>query len=87
MYDFATEDKGQGVDDGTMSRLLLWATGLLVLVGGIILIGYNLLPPGSFSRAWRGDKSGGPYDEEDGKWTRAQYAAPNQGELQQMRNI
>jgi len=80
MYDMATEDRS-GVDDGTMSRVLLWATVLLVLIGGIVLLGYNLLPPGSFSRAWRGDDmgAGGDGDEDDGKWTRAQYAAPDQG--------
>jgi hypothetical protein len=48
MYDIATEDKS-GVDDGTLSRVLLWATVILVIVGGIVLLGYNLLPPGSFS--------------------------------------
>ena len=48
MYDLATEDKS-GVDDGTLSRVLLWATVILVIVGGIVLLGYNLLPPGSFS--------------------------------------
>jgi len=79
MYDMATEDKS-GVDDGTMSRVLLWATVLFVLLGGIVLLGYNLLPPGSFSRAWRGDDmAADDGDEEEGKWTRAQYAAPNQG--------
>ena len=79
MYDMATEDRS-GVDDGTLSRVFLWATVLLVLIGGIVLLGYNLLPPGSFSRAWRGDDMGaGGDDEDDGKWTRAQYAAPDQG--------
>ncbi len=48
MYDIATADKS-GVDDGTLSRVLLWATVILVIVGGIVLLGYNLLPPGSFS--------------------------------------
>ena len=59
-------------------QVLLWATVVFVLIGGIVLLGYNLLPPGSFSRAWRGDEET-VGDEEDGKWTRAQYAAPNQG--------
>lgn len=91
MYDMATEDKS-GVDDGTFSRVLLWATVILVIVGGIILLGYNLLPPGSFSRAWQGDDMPAGGDEEEGKWTRANYAAPNQGinygaQAQQMRQV
>lgn len=90
IYDMATEDKS-GVDDGTLSTVLLWATVLFVIIGGIVLLGYNLLPPGSFSRAWRGDDMGaGDGDEEEGKWTRAQYPAPNQvnyNGMAQMRQV
>ena len=74
-------------------QVLLWATVIFVIVGGIVLLGYNLLPPGSFSRAWRGDdmQGAGDGDEEEGKWTRAQYAAPSQGinyaQSQQMRQV
>ena len=73
-------------------QVLLWATVILVIVGGIILLGYNLLPPGSFSRAWQGDDMPAGGDEEEGKWTRANYAAPNQGinygaQAQQMRQV
>ena len=58
---------------GCCTQVLLWATVLFVIIGGIVLLGYNLLPPGSFSRAWRGDDMGaGDGDEEEGKWTRAQ---------------
>ena len=86
MYDFANEDRS-GVDDGTLSRVLLWATVVLVFVGGIVLLGYNLLPPGSFSRAWRGDVGPAAGDEEDGKWTRASYAPPGQAVGAPMRNV
>ena len=64
---------------GHMLQVLLWATVIFVIVGGVVLLGYNLLPPGSFSRAWRGDMEAGGDDDEENKWTRAQYAAPNQG--------
>ena len=53
MLDQLTSDKGEE-DDGTLSTVLLWTAVLVVLIGGIVLIGYNLLPAGSFSRAWRG---------------------------------
>ena len=62
-----------------MLQVLLWATVIFVIVGGVVLLGYNLLPPGSFSRAWRGDMEAGGDDDEENKWTRAQYAGPNQG--------
>ena len=62
-----------------MQQVLLWATVVFVIVGGVVLLGYNLLPPGSFSRAWRGDIETGGDDDEENKWTRAQYAGPNQG--------
>jgi len=78
IYDMATKDE-DGVDEGGLSTVLLWATVVFVIVGGVVLLGYNLLPPGSFSRAWRGDIEAGGDDDEENKWTRAQYAAPNQG--------
>jgi len=45
-----------------------------------------------YQRAWQGDDMPAGGDEEDGKWTRAQYPAPNQGvnyaaQAQQMRNV
>jgi len=76
VYDVLTADDQE--DDGSLSKVMLWMCGLLVFVGAIVLLGYNLLPPGSFSRAWRGD-DGMTGDEEDGKWTRAYYAPATQG--------
>ena len=70
---------GNGLeDDGTLSRVMLWALVLFVLVGGVVMLGYNLLPPGSFSRVWKGDGGGDDDGEfvDDGKWTRAYYEPP-----------
>uniref|UniRef100_A0A7S0HJB0 Uncharacterized protein n=1 Tax=Hanusia phi TaxID=3032 RepID=A0A7S0HJB0_9CRYP len=78
MFDQLTSDK-DGEDDGTLSTVLLWTAVLVVLIGGIVLIGYNLLPAGSFSRAWRGDDGLDPDNMEAGKWTRATYEPPVQG--------
>eukprot|EP00286_Rhodomonas_abbreviata_P022920 CAMPEP_0181315808 /NCGR_PEP_ID=MMETSP1101-20121128/15568_1 /TAXON_ID=46948 /ORGANISM="Rhodomonas abbreviata, Strain Caron Lab Isolate" /LENGTH=336 /DNA_ID=CAMNT_0023423031 /DNA_START=11 /DNA_END=1021 /DNA_ORIENTATION=- len=74
-------------DDGMLSTMLLWGLVLLILIGGIIILGYNLLPPGSFSRAWQGDDT--VADDEEGKWTRAYYAPAGQDTYggQQMRQV
>lgn len=80
---------GDGEDDGSLSTFFLWALVLLILLGGIIILGYNLLPAGSFSRAWKGDDAYTGEDEE-GKWTRAYYPPAGQDTPQmaaQMRQV
>jgi len=74
------ENPDDNIDSGELSMWALWAAVILVLGMLFLFLGYNLLPPGSFARAWSGDEGAGG-DEEEAGYERAfkYFPPPNQG--------
>jgi len=74
------ENPEDNVDTGELSMWALWLAVILVLAMLFLFLGYNLLPPGSFARAWAGDQGAGGDDEEAGYERAFKYfPPPNQG--------
>lgn len=71
------------IDQGDASYWAVWIMAVLIFFGAVIILGYNLLPEGSFSKVW-GSFTGAEDDGvqgEQGKWTRAYYEPPSQSSV------
>lgn len=83
IYDMVEgEHGGVRVDTGEASRAAMWVFAALLFFGCCVLLGYNLLPEGSFSQAWatfKGDDVAPEAVEDDPNWTRAYYAPAQKG--------
>eukprot|EP00281_Chroomonas_sp_CCMP1168_P035656 CAMPEP_0206250854 /NCGR_PEP_ID=MMETSP0047_2-20121206/21703_1 /ASSEMBLY_ACC=CAM_ASM_000192 /TAXON_ID=195065 /ORGANISM="Chroomonas mesostigmatica_cf, Strain CCMP1168" /LENGTH=319 /DNA_ID=CAMNT_0053676749 /DNA_START=25 /DNA_END=985 /DNA_ORIENTATION=- len=76
IYDMIEGEHGHvRIDHGQASYVALWIMAVLVFLGAVIILGYNLLPEGSFSKAWANWNG---VDYEKGTWARAYYEPPSQ---------
>lgn len=84
IYDMMEGEHGAvHVDTGEASKVAMWVFAVMLFCGCCVLLGYNLLPEGSFSKAWSSLKGGqegeGGGEGADGSWTRAYYEPAQRG--------
>ena len=83
IYDMMEGEHGAvNVDTGEASKVAMWVFAAMLFCGCCVLLGYNLLPEGSFSKAWanfKGVPQDGGNDGGDGSWTRAYYEPARRG--------